>query len=89
MLRGHGGSSIFDDDQRPTNATSVTSDVHSLVMVVNVDADELVDAPGSTNLAEIGHEAMWCAGETDDGSVHVDNECSEGVDLGTSGESDI
>lgn len=60
-----------------------------LLVQVDVDADELIDPPGTAELAEGADEAGTAAGQTEDVSVEVDDEVTFGVDLGTVEDVDV
>ena len=73
---------ILDDDERATDATAVAGDVNRLLLQVDVDADELVDATGAAELTERPDEARTAARESEDVTVQVDDQVTFGVDLG-------
>lgn len=73
---------VLDDDERATDAAAVARDVDRLLLQVDVDADELVDAAGATQLAERAHEPRRTARQAEDVAVEVDDEVPLGVDLG-------
>lgn len=73
---------VLNDDERATDASSVAGDVDRLLLEVDIDADELVDAAGASEMAEGADEAGTAAGQAEDVTVQVDDQVAFGVDLG-------
>lgn len=77
----HSADSIFDNDHRTTNSTSIRSDVNSLLLVVDVDTDEFRDFSSPTKETELGNETRTRSGQPKYVSVEVDDEVPFGVNL--------
>lgn len=80
---------VLDDDEGATDAASVAGDVDRLLLEVDVDADELVDAAGASEVAEGANEARTAAGQAEDVAVEVNDEVTLGVDLGAVEDVDV
>lgn len=52
VLGGYERSLPLHNNHGPTNAAAITGNMHSLVVMIDVDTDEFADATGSANLAE-------------------------------------
>lgn len=48
MLARDLGMAVLYDDHRSANSTAVTSDVDSVMVMIDVDTDKLAESPGST-----------------------------------------
>ena len=89
MIRVHSWLPVLHDDHRPTNTSSVTGDMDSPVMMVEVDADELVHFPSSPKLAELCHESEWRTAHANDRTIDIDNVGVVAINLSTSCETNI
>jgi len=81
MFRSHLRDCFFYYDHRPANTPSVTRNVHSSVMVVDIDANEFAELVASAELSKLGYEARWMSCKADDGSVDVDDESVWSINL--------
>jgi hypothetical protein len=83
VLRTNPRPPLLDDDQRPTDPTTITSDMHGLMMQVDVDPHEFVDLSGPPHLPERLYEPFRETSETEQVTVDVDYEIPRREDLRT------
>ena len=80
---------MVHDNHRPTYTASIARDEHRSMVMIDVYANELAEATRAAKFAEILHEAGGIAGETNDGTVHVDDVGMRAVNLSASRGADV
>lgn len=81
MFRSHLRKCIFYYDHRPADTPSVTRNVHSSVMVIDIYAHEFAKLVASAELSKLGYEVRWMSCKADDGSVDVDDKSVWSINL--------
>lgn len=80
---------IFNNDHRPTNSATITRNVDSVVMMINVDADEFTESPGATQFPKVLNKTSRILCQTNDATVDVHDKTIGAVNLGPSRETDV
>lgn len=89
MLRCNSWSTLLDDDHRPTNPSSIGSEVDDPLMVVDIDGYELRGPASSTQLSERSNELPSEMRKTDQGTIDLHKVDTRSIQLIPCDERDI
>ena len=89
MIRIHSWLPVLHNDHRPTNTTTIASYVNSSMMVIEVNADELVHLASSPKLAKLANKSDRRPAHANDRTIDIDNIGMVAKNLSTSRQTDI
>lgn len=89
MVRSHHRARIIDDDHRPANSTAIASDVHCVVVMIDINAHKLTDPSRASETAEVVDKSGRETSESNDCPIYVDDEGVGAIYLRSSGLADV
>lgn len=82
-------SPVFDNNHRPTYTASIARNVHSTVVMIDIDADKLAYPSSSTKSSKLRDESGRIPCQTDNCTIDVHNKCMRAVYLRSGRQTDI
>lgn len=66
-------------DHGTANPTTITSDIHCPMVMVNIDADKRADPPRSSQATKVMHKARGKPGKTDNCPIDLYHESTRSI----------
>jgi hypothetical protein len=89
VIGGNFRTTAFDNDHGTTYATTITRNIYSLMMVINVNAHEFTESPSPTKFPETSNKSRWVPRKTDYHPINVDQKGTRAVYFSPSSQSNI
>lgn len=81
MLRSDPWPAILHNNSRSTNPTTITSNVDSIVVVIDINTDKFTKSSCPSELPELGNKTVGMSRQANDSTIDVDDIGIRSVDF--------